>query len=112
MIVQFPGQNLVTYLADRFQALFIQFSQPVIGNSRGFFKNCECPYDLHWDFFNTYLKILEASLCLSAPVPVGRNFNLSHGIMLQPVIHLKALPSYSSLQSLKFPVPSWKQGSV
>ena len=79
--VQFAGQDFVTDAADEFAAVRVEFLQFAVGLSRGFLQIGKGFDDLMGHLFCADTEILIAALGLGAPVMIGRDEDLTHGIM-------------------------------
>ena len=88
VFVQSPHKDLITGGAYKRQPFFIQSAKPVICHGCRFLKDGKGPDYFHGDFFCSDLEILKAPLGLGAPVAVGGNLDLSHGIMFNAVLHI------------------------
>ena len=107
MLQKRAGNDLVGRLLDHSQLFRRHFLglQLVVGLRRRFFQDAERMDDLlrHGLDADADGEILMAAFRLCAPVFVGGDFDLSHGVMLDPVFHFLA---HCVSSNKKFYVPN------
>jgi hypothetical protein len=82
------GQNLVTDLDDQLVALVIEPLAGMVRIGGSFLKNCVCDNHLARNEVLTNTEVLKGALGLSAPEPVGWDFDFSERVLLHSNISI------------------------
>ena len=87
MFVEFARNHFVASGAYRFEFFFGKFSEIVVCNRGGFFKDSERVRDFSRHYFRADFEILETSLRLRRPVLVVGYAHFAHSVFFNTISH-------------------------